>query len=612
MELSDKNIETERKPDDNKIDIQNTSSDASLQHPIEEEYLQMLVRFREASIVGDWETGKIILDERPDLLRIIYRSPDCFYTVLHTAALADETKFTLNFMKNLVHMMPMEDLEIKNGNSNTAFWMACLSGKTKTAMIMLKKNPKLLDIRGDHGTLPLCAGAKTGTHDLVKILYNYSQKMKGSHWTNEDRSMTLTHCVDREIFDVALQILEDHPELAYNAHILAILAGKRDAFNRLEKNLITRIIQSTSIFFGLKAQLITEDDSDDALKLLKIFWGHANETMTFHEIESMLRNPFSSRFGMRQYSFGMLGVAAKMGNTIFLVKLIRTYPDLMILQNEDGHTIFHIAVMHRHQDIYNLLYEVGVIRNDICVVKDKSGNNMLHLVGKTSKERTAKTSGASLQMQRELLWFEDVEKMMPPYLREAKNNDGQTPYELFAKENEDLVSKGLKWMKDCMVVATLIVTVAFSVAFTVPGGYNQDHGSPIFIHNRTFLVFVIADAVSLISSSTSLLVFLSVLTSQHDQRDFMYSLPRKLMIGLLTLFISVAALMVTFSASFFVLYHKGLKWVSILIAAFATIPVIVFALLQYHLLVDMFRSTYDSHYLFNPKKRILYITKPSL
>ncbi|KAD2804928.1 hypothetical protein E3N88_38305 [Mikania micrantha] len=202
--------------------------------------------------------------------------------------------------------------------------------------------------------------------------------------------------------------------------------------------------------------------------------------------------------------------------------------------------------------------------------------------------------------------------MMPPYLREAKNNDGQTPYELFAKENEDLVSKGLKWMKDCMVVATLIVTVAFSVAFTVPGGYNQDHGSPIFIHNRTFLVFVIADAVSLISSSTSLLVFLSVLTSQHDQRDFMYSLPRKLMIGLLTLFISVAALMVTFSASFFVLYHKGLKWVSILIAAFATIPVIVFALLQYHLLVDMFRSTYDSHYLFNPKKRILYITKPSL
>ncbi|KAJ0764255.1 putative PGG domain-containing protein [Helianthus annuus] len=263
-------------------------------------------------------------------------------------------------------------------------------------------------------------------------------------------------------------------------------------------------------------------------------------------------------------------------------------------------------------NIYNLLYEIGGSKNDICTFKDKSGNNMLHLVGKTSKEMAAKTSGASLLMQRELLWFKEVEKMMPPYLREAKNKDGQTPYELFSKENQDLVSKGLKWMKDCMVVATLIVTVAFAVAFTVPGGYNQEHGFPIFIHQRIFLVFVIADAVSLFSSSTSLIVFLSILTSRHDQRDFMYSLPKKLMIGILTLFISVAAMMVTFSASFVVLYHNGLKWVPILIAAFATVPVIVFALLQFPLFVDMFRSIYDSHYLFKPKKRILYTTKPRL
>ncbi|KAD2804953.1 hypothetical protein E3N88_38330 [Mikania micrantha] len=189
--------------------------------------------------------------------------------------------------------------------------------------------------------------------------------------------------------------------------------------------------------------------------------------------------------------------------------------------------------------------------------------------------------------------FQDVEKMMPPSLREAKNKDGQTPYELFAKENENLVSKGLKWMKDCMVVATLIVTVAFAVAFTVPGGYNQDYGPPIFIHKSTFLVFVIADAVSLISSSTSLLMFLGALTSRHGQRDFMYSLP-------------IAALMVTFSASFFVLYHRGLKWVPVFIATFATVPIIVFVVLQCPLILDMFRSMNDSHYLFEPKKRNLH------
>ncbi|KAD2804932.1 hypothetical protein E3N88_38309 [Mikania micrantha] len=572
----------------------------------------MVVALYEASIVGDWETGKVILDKSPDFVRDIGPWKD-LGTTLHMATTPDETKFTLNFIKNLVHMMNMEDLEIKNKYSNTAFWLACFSGKTKMAMIMMEKNPSLPDIRGNNELLPLSVCAVTGTHELVKFLYKYSQKTTGNHWTDKDKSLTLLHCVHRDFFDIALQILEDHPELVGNVSILEVLARKPDAFNILKKNLITRIIQSTFRFLRMKTQLVAEEDTNDALKLLKIIWGHATKKIRNDEIEDMLKRPPTfSPDGTIPNSFGILHVAAKMGNTRFIVELIRTYPDLMLLEHEDGLTIFHIAVMHRRQGKYNLLYEIGSMRKDICTFSDKSDNNMLHLVGKTSKEMAAKTCGASLLMQRELLWFKDIEKMMPPYLREAINQDGQTPYELFAKENEDLVSKGLKWMKDCMVVATLIVTVAFAVAFTVPGGYNQEYGPPIFIRKHAFLVFVIADAVSLISSSTSLLVFLSVLTSQHDQRDFMYSLPRKLIMGLLTLFISVATLMVTFSASFYVLYHNGLKWVPILMAAFAIVPVIVFAVLQFPLFVDMFRSMYDSHYLFKPKKRMLYTTKPRL
>ncbi|KAL8218225.1 hypothetical protein R6Q57_021598 [Mikania cordata] len=571
----------------------------------------MVVRLYEATIVGNWETGKIILDKRPDFLNNIGPWKQ-LSTPLHVATVADETKFTLNFMKNLVHMMKKEDLEIKNESSNTAFWLACYDGKMKMAMIMLEKNPKLPDICGYDDLFPLTCSLINGGHELVKLLYKYSQKMMGSHWRDEDKYQTLMRCVRRDFFDIALQMLEDHPELAGKVRVLEVLARKPDAFNRLEKHLITGIMQSTFRFLCMKAQLVYEEDTDDALKLLKIIWGHATKTMRNDEIEVMLTSPAFFFKEVKLSSFGILHAAAGMGNTRFIVELIRTYPDLMILRNEDGLTIFHIGVMNRHQGIYNMLYEIGGIKNDICSYVDNLGNNMLHLVGKTSKEMATKTYGASLLMQRELLWFKEVEKIMPTYLKEAKNKDGLTPYELFAKENEDPVSKGLKWMKDCMVVATLIVTVAFAVAFTVPGGYNQDHGPPIFIHQPTFLVFVIADVISLISSSTSLLVFLGVLTSRHDQRDFMYSLPRKVMMGLLTLFISIAALMVTFSASFFVLYHKGLKWVPVFIAIFATVPIIVFVVLQCPLILDMFRSMYDSHYLFEPKKRILYTTKPRL
>ncbi|KAD2804936.1 hypothetical protein E3N88_38313 [Mikania micrantha] len=491
--------------------------------------------------MGDWETAKFIFDKHPNLVR--FNLSKNFGTTLHVVVTAEETELTLNFVKNLVNMMTREELELKNNHSNTAFWVASASGKKKMAKIMIEKNRSLLDIRGNGDYLPLTISAMNGIHNMVKYLYKNSKKMTGDHWTYKDRSLRLSHCVKRDFFAVALQILDDHPELAQDVSLLEVLARKPDVFKTLENNLITRII------------------------------------------------------------------VTKMGNTGFIIELLRTYPDLMLDRNEDGHTIFHIAVMNRHQGIYNLLYEIGSYRNSVCKIRDKGWNNMLHLVGKSSKKMAAKRSGASLLMQRELLWFMEVEAMTPPYLREAKNKDGETPHELFSKENEDQVSQGLNWTQDCMVVATLIITVAFAVAFTVPGGYKGDNGLPFFIHQRSLLVFVVNDAISLFSSSTSLLVFLSVLTSRHGQQDFMYSLPKKLMIGLLALFISVATMMVTFSASFFVLYHDELKWLPILIAVSATLPVLVFAVLQLPLWVDMSRSMYDSRYLFKPKKRMLYATK---
>ncbi|PWA65410.1 ankyrin repeat-containing domain, PGG domain protein [Artemisia annua] len=489
--------------------------------------------------------------------------------------------------------MTRKQLELQNRFLNTAFWIASATGNVNMARIMMEKNHRLQYIRGVK-YFPLSISALKGKYSTVKYLYEKSDKMTGDPWTDEDRESVLVDCVERELFDVALQIVTDRPELASTVSLLKVLARKPDAFAPSEKNIVMRIIDPV--------QPAAEEDTD-AMKLLKIIWKHVCETKNLNEIKNILKRP-------PEPFKPILFVAAERGNTRFIAEVLRMYPDLMFDKNENRHTIFHIAVMNRHQGIYNLMYEIGGVNNDICLECDKEGNYMHHLVGKTSKEMTAKMAGASLLMQRELLWFKEVEKIMPACLTEEKNIDDQTAYELFSKENEDLVSSGLKWMKDCMVVATLIVTVAFAVAFTVPGGYRQETGFPFFINDTSFLVFVIADAISLFFSTIALLVFLGVLTSRHGQRDFLYSLPRKLMIGLLALFISVASMMVTFSSSFFVLYNQGLEWVPILIATFAAVPVIVFAVLQFPLLIDMFRSTYDSHYLFNSKKRMLYNIKP--
>ncbi|GJS21553.1 ankyrin repeat-containing domain, PGG domain protein, partial [Tanacetum coccineum] len=226
-------------------------------------------------------------------------------------------------------------------------------------------------------------------------------------------------------------------------------------------------------------------------------------------------------------------------------------------------------------------------------------NNMLHLVAETGNQKQLKNVSGALEMQRELLWFQEVESIVPPYLREQRNSDGLTPHELFTKEHKDMVTQGEKWMKEiasqCMVVAALIATMVFAAAFTVPGGYDQNNGIPIFYSKTTFKVFVVADAISLFSSSASILyMFLSVFTARYAERDFLESLPQKLIVGLSFLFLSMTSMIVAFCVSFFVLYEKGLLWIPILISVFALIPFGIYVRAQYALFLDVVRSTYGS------------------
>ena len=144
----------------------------------------------------------------------------------------------------------------------------------------------------------------------------------------------------------------------------------------------------------------------DALKFLRFIREKIN-IMPTRKIDELLRGPASivGDFEGLEYSFRVLFVAAEMGNTRFIVELIRGYPDLIWNNNDDGHNIFHIAVMHRHQGIYNLLYEIGSLKDLITPLKDINKNNMLHLVGMTSKQMRPHMSGAPQLMQQELMWY---------------------------------------------------------------------------------------------------------------------------------------------------------------------------------------------------------------
>ena len=162
------------------------------------------------------------------------------------------------------------------------------------------------------------------------------------------------------------------------------------------------------------------------------------------------------------------------------------------------------------------------------------------------------------------------------------------------KNHKDTRKDGEQWMKDtttsCTVVGALIVTIMFAAIFTVPGDNNQNNSFPIFLNKKLFMDFIVSDALSLFSSSTSVLMFLGILTSCYVEEDFLESLPRKMIIGLSTLFFSIAATMTAFSAALFLMLHEQ-SWIFKPVVCLASIPITLFVLMQFPLLVAMANST---------------------
>ncbi|KAB1220604.1 hypothetical protein CJ030_MR3G015857 [Morella rubra] len=157
-----------------------------------------------------------------------------------------------------------------------------------------------------------------------------------------------------------------------------------------------------------------------------------------------------------------------------------------------------------------------------------------------------------------------------PCFQKALNSDSLTPRQVFTRNHEELMKKGEEWMKNtassCTVVGALIVTIMFAAAFTVPGGNDQNTGLPMFLTKRN-------------------------LNSTLCRGDFLKSLPKKMIIGLFALFFSIATMMVAFSATL-LLMLRGKSSIILPIICLASLPVTLFVLMQFPLLVDMTMSTY--------------------
>ncbi|RWR75694.1 ankyrin repeat-containing protein [Cinnamomum micranthum f. kanehirae] len=578
-----------------------------------------------AALSGNWESARKFFerDQNAMTAKISISS----MTALHVAVSNGQAEF----VEKLIELMPSEALAIHDGWCYTPLHYAAMSGNIRIAKALVRKNRALLQITDLDGRTPLRTAAAFVAPEHKELVWFLAKETTDASpvcpftgkWAGE-LIVLLTH---GGFHDISLYLLQRYPNLCTaqdtdGQTLLQVLAMQPSNFlsgSRL--NFWERwIYEIVPVGFTSTSQHPVKGDIEDTpqdsehyaevptstqsktyvtqvaqwLKMLswkaieKLAPGikriqnaksrHKYALEVVHhvckQVSSMNNEDLMQYFGRH----AILAIATICGVVEVVTLCLRYFPDL-IWVTIDNKTLMQHAVEHRQEKIFNLLYERTAIS-------------------------TIQSYGPALQMQREMQWFKVVESFVHPAFKELRF-DGKTAWHVFQDEHDKLRKEGQKWMEDtatsCMVVSALIATVVFAAAFTVPGGNINDKGIPVFVNRNSFKLFAASDALSLFSSLTSILMFLSILTSRYAEEDFLRALPKRMIIGLASLFIAIAGMMVCFGAALYLVLIERWEWVSIPIFLLSSFPVALFGMLQLPLFIQMVIATYGRS-IFRPQK----------
>ncbi|CAI9271304.1 unnamed protein product [Lactuca saligna] len=579
----------------------------------DQERAEVQKQLYKATLGGKWRDVEIVLVERQ--VTVLNKITNNGNTALHVAVGTSKEPW---FLQRLLGVIPENRhlLDVRNSDGSTLLHVAAIVGNTEATDILLGRYPQLLLAKDNKGHTPLAIALSNMHTETSKLLLQYinTDIEKDALFSGTSGDEHLVNVISSKDFGFAKDLMQHYKTLHTDAVLMAIAQNFPCELSILEEYIGTDMVEQRDVFCETCGNCIFDifERCSPCVSLFCIvpcFIGIDYCLMLLLRIVRMLVSPFikervrihedamelledacsltiktkhSSSFP--QYYTNPILEAARQNSYEVVQRIVYFFPSAIMSANEDGHNVIQYAVINRSEKVYNLLYEMSEHRNIYRTIKDSSGNNLLHLAARLAPSNKLNLiSRAALQIQRELLWFKEVEGFVCPLSIIQKNSSGETPKMVFTREHKDLVIEGEKWMKSTAesytITATLIITIVFAAAITVPGGSNQDTGVPIFTYKTAFTIFAISDAISLFAVVTSLLMFLSILTARFAEQDFLLKLPTKLIIGLTTLFISTTAMIVAFAATLYIVFGQSHSRVLIPIAVLTCLPITSFVTL---------------------------------
>ncbi|XP_059438946.1 ankyrin repeat-containing protein ITN1-like [Corylus avellana] len=558
-------------------------------------------------------------------------------TVLHKATYSKQANLVLRLLEALPPHH-LSKITCQNDCGNTILHEAATlrhqENSVGVARRMLQKAPELLSIRNNLGETPLFRAARYGKTEIFDFLAEeiseYNEASQQPFIQRDDKTTILHIAILSQHFGLALKIAERFGHIIDKRDedgmtALQLLSCNPSAFKNVHRRgLFKRIFTFVEMYCSWSGgnndvRPREKLSNESALELAKLLvkkdtsWKLTSSAIESNtkpygssnsEKEGNIRQGLLSSMSLNQEveerGITPLFLATKSGCIEIVKEILEIYPQAVEHIDNEGRTVLHVAIKYRQLEVFELVLKMEVAMRWLVRRIDNKGDSILHMVGVKREDYVPeKLRGPAFELQEELLWFARVKSVTKAHFIDHRNNLKQTAECLFASTYKDLRHDAKAWLKrtaeGCSIVAVLISTVAFTAAYTIPGGSEDQTGFPNLRHHRFFVVFTAADVLSILCALTSVVILLSVLTSPYRLDDFRHKLPNKVMLGVTFLFLSVCMMMIAFAATIVLVIRSKESWTKAVLYSLTLLPVGIFAVLYLPLYVSL---TKNYKYLF--------------
>ncbi|CAB4308104.1 unnamed protein product [Prunus armeniaca] len=429
------------------------------------------------------------------------------------------------FLKQLLNDDPTLLYQL-TPRENTALHITVQFGHNNVTAEIYSRCRSLLTHPNLDGDTPLHVAARVGRFSIVTYLVRETMSMSQVEFRNVSSSSmfetlrvrnrgsnTVLHEAVRNGHNkVAEFLLKIDPKLACFENEAA--HGGSDGQTALHAAVVEKHFDIMEALLRFKPQLIKEADHQGKTPLY-----YAASLGDHRTVQRLLELDISIAYVLDKQGCSPIHVAASKGHTSVIREMVRHCPDSGELVDPYGRNALHMAIVGGHGNVVRYILETEELE-ELINQPDFDGNTPLHLAtierktwilsylkwdGRVNLRSKNKYGLTAIDIDRSIKEITSPKNIVPSiwgHLRTPPSWLDSIKILSRADQEEANAVQTYKQMgQTLLMVATLITTVTFAAAFTMPGGYNNnigpDKGVALLESSKYLKLFIIADAIAM-------------------------------------------------------------------------------------------------------------------